>query len=121
MRSRTIPKPSMNLEYKSHGSVDLITLPRRLVMANAAAARRAIRSLVESGRTRLVLDLQPVDFVDSSGLSVLVSALKAVQASNGEVVLLNPSDGVRSLIELTRLHQVFEVYEDRAAAIERLS
>ena len=111
----------MNLESQNHGAVELVTLPPRLIMANAPQTRSALKTLVEGGRNRLVLDLKSVEFVDSSGLSVLVSTLKAVQSENGEVVLLNPSDGVRSLIELTRLHQVFEIFEDRSAAIQRLA
>jgi anti-sigma B factor antagonist len=111
----------MNLECQNFGRVDLVTLPKQLVMANAPAARNAIKDYVQQGHTRLVLDLQSVDFVDSSGLSVLVSTLKAVQAEKGEVVLLGPSAGVRSLIELTRLHKVFEIFEDRNAAVQRLN
>ena len=111
----------MNLQCQGHGRAELVSLPAQLVMANAPEARRAIRHLVDTGRTRLVLDLTSVDFIDSSGLSVLVSTLKAVQDKEGKVVLLNPSDEVRSLIELTRLHQVFDIFEDRDAAIEKLS
>ena len=110
----------MNLSSQTHGSVELVSLPPRLVMANAEEARTALRGLVADGRRHLVLDLHAVQFVDSSGLSVLVSALKAVQPQDGRVVLLSPSDGVRSLIELTRLHQVFEIFEDREAAIREL-
>jgi anti-sigma B factor antagonist len=110
----------MNLSSQTHGSVELVSLPPRLVMANAQEARTAMRDLIDGGRTRLVLDLHAVQFVDSSGLSVLVSTLKAVQPHDGRVVLLSPSDGVRSLIELTRLHQVFEIFEDREAAIRQL-
>ena len=110
----------MNLSSQTHGSVELVCLPQRLVMANAQEARTAIRGLIDDGRTRLVLDLHAVQLVDSSGLSVLVSALKALQPHDGRVVLLSPSKGVRSLIELTRLHQVFEIFEDREAAIGEL-
>jgi anti-sigma B factor antagonist len=110
----------MDLQTQSHGTVELVTLPQRLVMANAQELRTAIRALVERGRTRLILDLHGVEFVDSSGLSVLVSTLKAVRPRQGVVVLLSPTDGVRSLIELTRLHQIFEIYEDREAAIGEL-
>lgn len=111
----------MNLKCQTRNNVAMVSLPQRLVMANAAETRNEIKDLVEAGRTRLVLDLQSVDFVDSSGLSVLVSTLKAVHAANGEVILLSPSEGVRMLIELTRLHQVFEIFEDRQAAIQRLA
>jgi len=86
-----------------------------------AETRNSLKSLVAQGHHRLILDLEHVDFIDSSGLSVLVSTLKSAQAEEGNVILLNPSDGVRSLIELTRLHQVFEIFEDKEAAIRRMA
>jgi anti-sigma B factor antagonist len=111
----------MSLKSENIGGVEVVTLPTQLVMANAAETRAEIRALVADGRTRLILDLSGVEFVDSSGLSVLVSALKAAAPRNGRVVLLAPSAGVRSLIELTRLHQVLTIFEDRDAALEELA
>lgn len=110
----------MNLHNQSHGPVELVALPAQLVMANAREVRAAIHDLIEDGRIHLVLDLENVEFIDSSGLSVLVSTLKALQPLQGQVVLLRPSDGVRSLIELTRLHQIFAIFEDRDAALREL-
>lgn len=111
----------MQLHSESHGSVELVSLPPRLVMANAQEARTALKHLIAGGRHRLVLDLQPVDFIDSSGLSILISALKELKLCNGSVALLSPSDDVRTLIELTRLHQVFAIFEDREAALHSLA
>lgn len=111
----------MSINHSSYGSVVLIELPTRLVMANAAATRKSLLELIEQGNRYLVFDLKKVEFIDSSGLSVLVTALKAAQTDSGEVLLLNPNDGVRSLIELTRLQQVFEIFEDREAAMQRFA
>lgn len=108
----------MILEHATYDTVEIIKLPEKLIMANAAETREAIRSIVGSISSQLILDLHEVLFIDSSGLSVLVSALKASQELQGRVVLLSPSDDVRSLIELTRLHQIFEIFEDRNAAIQ---
>ncbi len=110
----------MPINHSIHDNVDVIELPTQLVMANAAETRAAIQELIHDGHHRLVLDLNNINFIDSSGLSVIVSTMKAVHAEDGAVVLLKPSDGVRSLIELTRLHQVFDIFEDRDAAIEQL-
>ena len=107
----------MTITIRECGPADQLLLPRELVMANATETRRAIISHVASGRRHLVLDLNDTDFVDSSGLSVLVAVLKAVRKVGGEVVLLNLSEGVRTLIELTRMNEVFEIYHDRDAAI----
>lgn len=111
----------MTLNHQAQGDVDVVELPPRLVMADAPEARTSLRNLIMQGRNRLVLDLGKVAFIDSSGLSVLISTLKAAQAAHGEVVLLNPSAEVRALIELTRLHQIFEIFEDPKAAVTRLA
>ena len=110
----------MNISSNRHGSVDVVKLPQRLVMANAPAVRKDLLELVAQGNRHLILDLGAVTFVDSSGLSVLVSALKAATRENGSVVLLNPNQDVRALIELTRMHEVFEIYADEQAAIDQL-
>jgi len=98
----------------------LITLPKEMVMAQTPTLRAAISRQIENGSNKLVMDLHQVEYIDSSGLSILISALKLTKKHAGEVILLSPTPSVRSLIELTRLHQVFTIYEDKAAAIEHI-
>ncbi|MEZ9198454.1 STAS domain-containing protein [Shewanella sp. 10N.286.54.B9] len=95
-----------------------ITMPVEMVMTQTPTLRAAILQQIDMGMTQLVIDLHQVHYIDSSGLSVLISALKKVEEHDGEIVLLSPTSGVRALIELTRLHQVFAIYEDEAAAID---
>jgi anti-sigma B factor antagonist len=111
----------MNISSKQHGSVDVVQLPQRLVMANATAVRKELLEMVALGHHFLVLDLAGTTFVDSSGLSVLVSALMAANKVNGKVALLKPTNGVRALIELTRMHEVFAIFADQEAAIDQLT
>ena len=81
----------MFLQREDHGRVCVIRLPERLTMAHAAAHRHAIRDVVDGGHSRLVMDMSGVEFVDSSGLSVLVSALKAARNADGDVVISGPT------------------------------
>ena len=111
----------MNISNNQHGNVDVVKLPQRLVMGNAPTVRKDLLEMIATGHRHLVLDLGEVAFVDSSGLSVLVSALKAAHKNTGSVVLLNLTDDVRALIELTRMHEVFQIFADEAAAIEQLN
>lgn len=110
----------MTIETQDIDGIEVLALPQRVVMANAAEIRKAIIARVESGRRRIVIDLGKTEFMDSSGLSVLISTLKAVRKVNGAVVLLNVSEGVRALIELTRLNEIFDIFVDRDAAIAQL-
>ena len=111
----------MNISNQQHGNVDVVKLPQRLVMENAPAVRKDLLHLIDTGHQQLVLDLGEVAFVDSSGLSVLVSALKAANKNTGSVVLLNLTNDVRALIELTRMHEVFQIFADEQAAIDQLN
>jgi anti-sigma B factor antagonist len=110
----------MNLNTKSNGKVDIVCLPERLTMANSAAARHAIRDLVDVRHALLVLDMGKLEFVDSSGLSVLVSAVKAARRAGGDVVLCELRPQVQALVELTRLHELFEIFVDEQAATAHL-
>ena len=110
----------MILTHRNIEGIDIVALSGRLVMADAPQARQKLLATVEQGNGKLILDLAEVGFMDSSGLSVLVSAFKAARAKNGDVALLHLSPTVRSLIELTRLQQVFSIFDDEAAALARL-
>lgn len=111
----------MKLNHRRHEAIDIVQLCGRLVMADAPKIRQQLRAIIEQGSGRLVLDLAGVKFMDSSGLSVLVAALKLACAKDGNVVLLHLTPAVRSLLELTRMQKVFAIADDEAAAVARLS
>ena len=67
------------------------------------------------------MEMGRVEFVDSSGLSVLVSAVKAARSAGGDVVLSALTPQVQALVELTRLHHLFEIFADEASAISYLN
>ncbi len=108
------------LSRRSVGSVEIVAFTGVLDAAATPAARREIKDVLDSGQVRLVVDLSDVRFIDSSGLSILVTALKAARAAGGDVVLLKPPPVVRTLLELTRLHRVLEIFEDEPAAVARV-
>ena len=111
----------MNIEHTSHGNAEVVRLPPRIMMADAPRVRSDINALIDAGRSQLVLDLEDVELMDSSGLSVLISAWQRARKSGGTVVLAAPGTAVRTLLELARVHEVLNVYEDRTTAVERLS
>lgn len=110
----------MVVTHRTVDGIDVIALAGRLVMDDVPQVRQRLLETVERGGGKLILDLAEVGFMDSSGLSVLVSTFKAARLKNGEVVLLHPSPTVRSLIELTRLQQIFSIFDDENMALSRL-
>ena len=84
------------------GSVDLITAPK---------LRERISDVVADGHLRLVVDLRKTDFLDSTGLGALVGALKRLRLKDGEIRVVCAAGHVRKVFEITRLDQVFPLYD----------
>ena len=107
----------MQLEHESRDGFDVVRLPERLMMADAADARTQLKAILTGGSGRLIVDLTRTAFVDSSGLGVLVSGLQTARTKGGDIYLIGMSSNVRALFELTRLHTVFQIFDDEAAAL----
>lgn len=110
----------MNFELKAEKHASVVRLPAKMVMAQTPTYRAAILDYINQGHTRLVIDMSNLDYIDSSGLSVLISARKQAMSYQGNIVLLNPKSSVRALIELTRLHHIMDIYESEEQALESL-
>ncbi len=87
-----------------------VVLSGRLGSAEAGAVRDQLDILIDQGRTRLLVDLADVVFVDSAGLAVLVRARRMVDGEGGEVVLVKPiSDDAYRVFRLTQFDRVFRM------------
>lgn len=76
-----------------------------------------IRRLLQQGCRKILLNLQDVSYIDSSGIGELVGVFTSVQGQGGQLKLLNPVAKVVSVLRLTRLDHLFAVETDEAAAI----
>ena len=83
------------------GEVDVATAPR---------LRERLVGLVSEGRHRIVVDLEGVDFLDSTGLGVLVGALKRVRTHGGDLALVCTQPRVLKVFEITGLTKVFPMH-----------
>lgn len=68
------------------------------------------------GKSRIVVDLEKVGFMDSTGLGVLLGALKRVKERDGSLAIVCPPGPVHRVLTLTGLHKVFSIYEFLADA-----
>jgi anti-sigma B factor antagonist len=82
----------------------------RLDVTGAPALKEAVSEAMKSGQARVIIDLEGVSFVDSSGLGSVVTALKQVRSSKGDLRLAAPNQQVRVVLELTTLDRVFPYY-----------
>lgn len=100
----------------------LLTLETtRLDAAGAGALKRQAIPLIESGQDGLVVDLHAVEFIDSSGLGILVSLLKKL-GSRGRLLICNLQPNVANTFKLARMDRVFSIYpsvDEAFASLER--
>ncbi len=80
-----------------------------ITAANALHVRDSIRAELKRSHTTLNLDLSTVTFLDSSGLGLLISLHKTLRKRHGTMRLIRPSSAAYQVIELTRLHRMFEI------------
>ena len=75
--------------------------------------RREITDVVAGGANIVLIDLQDVSFMDSSGLSALVSALKTVRTSGRKLYICSINEQVKMVFDLTRMDRVFETFANQ--------
>jgi|SRR6056297_104903 len=108
----------MNLQIDDKGNAILMQVQEeRLDAHNSGELKTQMLKLFEDGKSNLVVDLSDVRFVDSSGLGALVSGFKNASSRNGSLKLSGLQMQVKSMFELTRLHRVFEIYNDAEEAL----
>ena len=89
----------------------------RMNAMTAPAMKGRIKELIDTGRTEIVCDLHEVSFVDSSGLSALVSGLKSTREQGGFLKVAGANEQVARIFKLTMLDRVFEMYATADAAL----
>lgn len=108
----------MELSTAQEGPVTVVTVTGDLVIGDPEAAfKRAIMGLLEAGKTRFLIDVSGVRFVDSTGLGALVRALTTSQNEGGGTKLLGVGPHLKKLLEVTRLDSVFETFDNREQAV----
>ena len=78
---------------------------------------KSIRSLVEKGKTRILLNLSQVTHIDASGLDELVASCVTAGNQGGEIKLLHPTEQVREVLKTANLSALFDIYDNEYDAI----
>jgi anti-sigma B factor antagonist len=89
-----------------------LTAPAELCASTARLWRDRLEKDIKPEHEEACIDLSKTRFIDSSGLGVLLTLNKNLRARGASLKLINPSAPVCQLIELTRLHRVFEIIHD---------
>jgi anti-sigma B factor antagonist len=109
----------MTTSTRQIGSVTIVDIRGRIVLGEESAAlRELVCDLLSKGHKNIVFNLGDVNYIDSSGLGNLVGAFTSVRRQEGELKLLNLTNKVHDLMQITRLYTVFDIMDDEAVAVK---
>jgi anti-sigma B factor antagonist len=98
--------------------VTIVDISGQIVLGEECTSlRNLISELLDPGHNKILLNLADVQCIDSAGFAYLIGSLVSVRKRRGDMKLLNPTKRVWAVMQLFKLHTVFEVGEDEAAAI----
>ena len=106
----------LSLETRNEGDWTVVSVGGEIDVYTAPKLREALVELVNAGRYQLIVDVEAVDFLDSTGLGVLVGALKRLRAAGGTFGLVCSKEPLLKIFRITALDQVFPIYPSVEAA-----
>lgn len=96
--------------------ITIVVADERLDALVATTLKNTVKKLAEEGKRKILIDMGRTKFIDSAGCGALVASLRVLLKNQGDMKVARPSQQVRTLFELTRLHRVFEIFDDVDAA-----
>jgi anti-sigma B factor antagonist len=113
---------NLTITERRHGPVTVLGLKGNIRLGEGnIELHNILRTLVEKGERKVLLDLAEVSYIDSSGLGELVGGYTTLQKNGGELKLLHLTSRVQELMVITKLLTVFDVYDNEQSAVESFS
>jgi len=109
----------LEVKERQAGDVTILDMNGAVRIGEGSIALRdAIRGLADGGKKKILLNLAGVKYVDSSGIGELIANYTTVSRQGGQLKLLNLTDKIQSLLVITKLLTVFDVFEDEVEALK---
>ena len=109
---------SMKVATRQVDGIVILDLSGRITLGEGSITLRdAVHDVLAKGSKHILLNLENISYIDSSGIGELVSAFTSVKNAGGELKLLNLTKKVHDLLQITKLYTVFDIWDNEASAI----
>lgn len=106
-------------EVRRSGQTTVVVLAGAVDMHHAPLVLRTLLEAIQGTTSRLVVNFEAVNYMDSSGLATLVEVYRRMKAASGQLVLCGVNERVRSIFELTKLDRFFTICANEEEALAR--
>lgn len=108
----------MQIDIDKVGDIAVVTLQAEHLDASAAEDFKRNMQPILDANHKIVLDMTPLQFVDSAGLGAILSCLRKLNAAEGDLKLCGLTKPVRAIFEISRMHRIFDIFPTRAEAVQ---
>jgi anti-sigma B factor antagonist len=109
---------SMKVATRQVDGIVILDLSGRITLGEGSVTLRdAVHDLLGKGSKKILLNLENINYIDSSGIGEMVSAFTSVRNAGGELKLLNLTKKVHDLLQITKLYTVFDIWDSETSAI----
>ena len=113
---------ALTAKTRNIGNVAILDLHGKITLGeNTGILRDELSSLLAQGQKNILLNMGGVSYVDSAGLGELVGAYTTATNQGGSVKLLNLQGKMKDLMQITKLHTIFAIFEDEQGAVSSFS
>ena len=113
----------MNISERTIGDVVVVDVSGKITLGDGGDTilKDKLRSLVQQGQKKLLLNLADVAYVDSAGLGAIVQSYTTVTNQGGGLKLVNTTKRIKDLLAITKLLTVFDTFDSEAEAVTSYS
>jgi anti-sigma B factor antagonist len=109
----------MTIAQRDIGDVVVLDLQGKIMGgADSDAFQRALRALVDAGHRKVLVNLEQVSWINSSGLGILIEGFSALQRQGGTLKLVHVPPRIESVLAVTKLSTIFESYRQEDEAVQ---
>ena len=100
---------SLEIELQKENNISIFVLKGRILSDSDLLEPNNILTALNDWN--IIFDLAQLTHTNSSGIAFMIKSMTRARINNGDVVLLNPNSGLSKLFEITKMHEVFTIYE----------
>jgi anti-sigma B factor antagonist len=109
---------SLTAKTRQVGNVSIVDLNGKITLGESSGVLRdELNSLLAMGRKSIIVNMANVTYVDSAGLGELVGKYTTATNQGGSIKLLHLQNKMKDLLQITKLHTIFPIFEDEDAAV----
>lgn len=112
----------MNIDVREiDDDIAILDVDGDIDLYSASDLRDSVFEQIDIGKTKVIINLENVTYIDSSGIGTLITSLSKIKKINGKMCIINVYDSVKKVFELTKLTTFFKIYANENEALEIFS